>query len=240
MIAVLVLMPTMSSPVEAQPAADWTGFYAGLNIGHGWSGHAIHLSGDPLTENVIAAGALPRTLAEDPSGVVGGAQVGYGHQLRWLVLGVEADFQGTDINARQSVTPSVPLFFPFTTTAEQDLDFLGTLRGRMGIAPWGGLLFYGTGGFAYGDVRLAASLSNPGCIGVCASESRSGIEIGWTVGGGVEYRFARRWSAKAEYLHYDLGTESLSLRDGRFPALVQRFRADFDGDIARGGVNYRF
>ena len=60
------------------------------------------------------------------------------------------------------------------------------------------------------------------------------------MGAGVEYRFAPRWSVKTEYVHYDLGTESVELRDGRFPALEQRFRADFDGHVARVGVNFRF
>jgi outer membrane immunogenic protein len=238
-MVVLVLVPTVSSLGEAQPT-DWTGFYAGLNIGYGWSGHAIPVSGDPQTKTAIAIGIVPSALADDPSGVVGGVQAGYSHQIRWLVLGVEADFQGTDISARQSVSPSVPPFFTFTTTGEQGLGFLGTLRARLGIAPWGGLLFYGTGGFGYGDARLSASVSNPGCLGICASGSRSGIETGWTVGGGVEYRFATRWSAKAEYLHYDLGTESLDIRDSRFPGVVPRFRADVDGNVARVGVNYRF
>lgn len=239
-IVVFVLMPPVSASVEAQPINDWTGYYAGLNIGYGWGGHAIKMSGDPQTEAAIDLGILPSALADDPSGVVGGAQAGYSQQIRWLVLGVEADFQGTDIGARQSVSPSVPPFFTFTTTAEQSLGFLGTLRGRIGIAPWSGLLFYGTGGFAYGDVRLSAAVSNPGCIGTCASGSRSGVETGWTVGGGVEYRFATRWSMKAEYLHYDLGTESLEVIDGRFPGVVPTFRADFDGNVTRVGVNYRF
>jgi|ERR671918_135328 outer membrane immunogenic protein len=239
-VLVLLFVPIVRSSVEAQPADDWTGFYAGLNIGYGWSDHAMQVSGDPLTEAFIDADVLPRALADDPSGVVGGAQVGYSHQIRWLVLGVEADFQGTDINAKESVSTAVPGAFPFRTTGEQELGFLGTLRGRIGIAPWRGLLFYGTGGLAYGDVRLSASVNNPGCLGVCASESRSGVETGWTVGAGVEYRFAPRWSVKTEYVHYDLGTESVELRDGRFPALEQRFRADFDGHVARVGVNFRF
>jgi len=239
-IVALVLMPAVSSPVEAQPAADWTGFYAGLNLGYGWSGHAVRVSGDPQTEAAIDLGILPSALADDPSGVVGGGQAGYSHQIRWIVLGVEADFQGTNVRAKQSVSPSVPPFFTFTTTGEQGLGFLGTLRGRIGIAPWSGLLFYGTGGFAYADVRLSASVSNPGCIGTCASGSRSGIETGWTVGGGVEYRFATRWSVKAEYLHYHFGTESLVLRDSRFPVIATKFRADFNGDVTRVGVNFRF
>ena len=63
----------------------------------------MKVSGDPQTQTAIAIGIVPSALADDPSGVVGGVQAGYSHQIRWLVLGVEADFQGADISARQSV-----------------------------------------------------------------------------------------------------------------------------------------
>jgi opacity protein-like surface antigen len=94
-IVVFVLMPPVSASVEAQPINDWTGYYAGLNIGYGWGGHAIKMSGDPQTEATIDLGILPSALADDPSGVVGGAQAGYSQQIRWLVLGVEAALGAT-------------------------------------------------------------------------------------------------------------------------------------------------
>jgi outer membrane immunogenic protein len=238
--ALLLVMSAAVVPAEAQSLDFWTGFYAGLNVGWGWSDEALTISGDPLTEFVIAAGVIPRTLADDPSGLVGGAQAGYNVRIWRLVLGAETDVRGSDIGARESISRSVPQLFPFTTTAEQELDFLGTLRGRVGILPLDGLLVYGTGGFAYGHVHLSASLNTPGCLGVCASKSRSGFEAGWTMGGGVEYAFASRWSARAEYLRYDLGGTSVSVRDPRFPALVQRVRAEFEGNIVTLGVNYRF
>jgi len=47
-------------------------------------------------------------------------------------------------------------------------------------------------------------------------------------------------ASKAEYLYYDLGSESLDISDSRFPGVVPRFRADFDGNVTRVGVNHRF
>ena len=32
------------------------------------------------------------------------------------------------------------------------------------------------------------------------------LRTGWTAGAGVEWMFLPRWSVKAEYLYYDLGT----------------------------------
>ncbi|MEH2551733.1 hypothetical protein V1283_008378 [Bradyrhizobium sp. AZCC 2262] len=60
----------------------------------------------------------------------------------------------------------------------------------------------------------------------------------WTVGG-AEWAFAANWSAKAEYLYYDLGSLSHLMTDPNFPSIFNA-KADFTGHIARLGVNYRF
>lgn len=103
--------------------------------------------------------------------------------------------------------------------------------------PWGPLLLYGTGRFAYELVRLS------NCVGICpSSTSQSAVQAGWTVGGGVEYGFAKRWSVKAEYLHYDLGNFSLDALVPTLPGPVRMriLSTDFKGNIVRIGVNFRF
>jgi len=253
MSVMFLVMPFLDSAADAQPLDYWTGFYAGLNVGYGWSGQAVEVSG-------IGPGTPSSTLADDPSGVIGGAQVGYNHRIGWIVLGAEADFQGASISATQAVSTTRTLLsstgiltLQSRTTAEQDLNFLGTLRGRIGVVPWNPLLLYGTGGFAYGHVSLSGTLVEArrlmqGMGGITSEDalagSRSGVETGWTVGGGAEYRFAERWSVKAEYLHYDLGTASASLAISRptfsgtsFPRTLS---TDFKGNIVRVGVNFRF
>ena len=67
---------------------------------------------------------------------------------------------------------------------------------------------------------------------------------GWTLGGGMEFALTDRWSAKAEYMHYDLGSEVFAIQritPGGAPAGVFG-QADVDtrGDIVRIGVNYHF
>ena len=62
---------------------------------------------------------------------------------------------------------------------------------------------------------------------------------GWTLGGGMEFALTDRWSAKAEYMHYDLGKERfVTSTAGGAPADI----ADIDtrGDTVRIGVNYHF
>ena len=44
--------------------------------------------------------------------------------------------------------------------------------------------------------------------------------LGWTVGGGMEFALTDRWSAKAEYMYYDLGKETY--HDRQQPARRRR------------------
>ena len=68
------------------------------------------------------------------------------------------------------------------------------------------------------------------------------MEIGWTVGGGLEYAFTNNLSVKAEYLYYDLGKRKVPVNlQPVGPAggsYVSRF--ENTGHIVRAGLNYRF
>jgi outer membrane immunogenic protein len=63
--------------------------------------------------------------------------------------------------------------------------------------------------------------------------SDSASRAGWTLGGGVEWMFAPKWSTKLEYLYIDTGNTSVTL-----------FGAPFTGratdNIVRVGLNYHF
>jgi outer membrane immunogenic protein len=58
--------------------------------------------------------------------------------------------------------------------------------------------------------------------------------------------FAPHWSLKAEFLYYDLGHVSADMTLTQLSAGVPfttigiTSRVNFNGDIARGGINYRF
>jgi outer membrane immunogenic protein len=136
-------------------------------------------------------------------------------------------------------------FAPFTTSAQQKLTSLGTFRGRLGVAA-DRVLFYATGGLAYGRTQLNTSVTTPtiGCgpVGLCAASSSTQWQTGWTAGAGVEYAFAAGWSSKIEYLHYDLGIHTQGQFDPADTAPIPVFNssATFRGDIVRGGINYRF
>jgi outer membrane immunogenic protein len=245
-------LPSAPEPVVQAVApppivSTWTGFYVGVNAGYGRGNSSVNETGDsvsgpPNGQQAINAGAIPATLASTPSSFLGGGQAGANWQISQFVVGFEADWQWANINASQTVSTNVaPAFFPFTTSASQTLGSFGTARARLGVTPIDPVLLYVTGGWAYGHVALSANIANPGCVGFCASGTTSGNGSGWVAGGGVEWKFAPNWSAKAEYLRYDLRNLSQQLTDPRFPGgtfIAQS--VDFKGNIYRVGVNYLF
>jgi outer membrane immunogenic protein len=239
-------LPVKAPIYKAPPALpyNWTGFYVGGNAGYGW----INDSGDPfciapggvlngagcVTNNVPGAQV-------SPGGFIGGGQIGYNYQINSWLLGVEADFQGADID------DSISIAGPFavtgggtaagTFTASERLDWLGTVRGRVGWV-WDQALLYATGGLAYGHVSVS---QNTIFAAVQYPSSTDDIRAGWTAGGGLEYAFAPNWSVKVEGLYYDLGT--VSTQGVASPAVTAYVGGkDFSvkGAIVRAGINYRF
>jgi outer membrane immunogenic protein len=138
----------------------------------------------------------------------------------------------------------------------KSLDYLGTVRGRIGYLISPALLIYGTGGFAYGGANLSLNVAqlgynqnvnydtiSPGYTSI--SQTR----VGWTAGGGLEWMFMPNWSAKAEYLYYDLGSAQtnagytvVAKTRGTDPQINfingSQISSRFNGNIVRLGVNY--
>jgi len=141
-----------------------------------------------------------------PSGPIGGVEVGYNWQIGQFVLGAETDLQLSGAN---------DTFAPWKFSN----PWFGTLRGRVGYA-LNNVLFYGTGGFAYGDLRAERG-------GFAETQTLGG----WTAGAGMEVGFTPNWSAKIEYLYINLGNGNFTLT-GTSNGL--------SSNMLRFGVNYRF
>jgi outer membrane immunogenic protein len=214
-------MPT-KAPVYVAPAFSWTGFYVGAHVGYGWGTHDTELLDEDHKSN----------------GILGGFQAGYNLQAGNAVFGIEADwsFSGVKSDDRVVFTAGAA---NSTTDIEHKLAWLATLRARLGYS-FGNVLPYVTGGLAYGEMKSSASAVNTG-FGAPFDGTFAGSDtqrhFGWVVGGGVEFAISSNWSAKAEYLHVDLGTEHyLAL-----PVLDPVPRShDLVVDIVRVGLNYRF
>jgi outer membrane immunogenic protein len=154
---------------------NWTGFYAGVNLGYGMG--------------TASASALPG-IAIKPKGFLAGGTFGYNWQSGALVYGIEGDLDYSAVKG--SVACGV------LVTCEVANPWLATFRGRLGYAMdrW---LPYVTAGAAYGKVKASETALG----GVAVSSSSN--QLGWAFGAGVEYAFMGSWTAKLEYLHVDLG-----------------------------------
>jgi outer membrane immunogenic protein len=126
--------------------------------------------------STIQAGSVG---TNDASGVIGGVYVGYNWQFvpGWLI-GIEGDASWADL--------TVP-------AGSGDVNWVGSLRGRIGWTPWATTMIYFTGGAAWSTVTI------PGLDTLPATQTKSG----WVVGGGVEWAlWTSNWLARAEYLNY--------------------------------------
>jgi outer membrane immunogenic protein len=177
------------------PVFTWTGFYLGFNAGYGFDAGnrqnafalpAGSVVGSPGTNGVLT---LNGGNNRDMEGFVGGGQIGYNYQFtpgNGLVVGIEADAQYTDFGNRRGnstytfVGTTGLAFAPPAATvvpSRNSLDYFGTVRGRVGYA-FDRVLFYGTGGFAYGSGNNdVAGLGGNG----------GDFRTGYAAGGGVEY-----------------------------------------------------
>jgi outer membrane immunogenic protein len=239
--------PAIAAPSQVPPSRTWDGLYLGANLGGAWSDN---------TDRVVGANDDGKFGWEFPgeinsprlngATVLGGVQAGYNWQVapQW-VAGVEADIQagGQTIRGRAPGTDDMSRVM----TANLTMHAFGTVRARLGFLATPDVLLYATGGLAWGDVNLSTGLTrpSPGLTGCenhnnnCQSGSVNDARVGWTVGGGGEWKVSGPWSLKAEYLYYDLGTTSHLMTDSFWPST---FRASLPlrGNLVRLGVNYRF
>ncbi len=267
----------MRMPVKAPPPVvavyNWTGFYIGGNVGYSW-GEADtdgSLSGtqnvsvfrtlgpDLLSSVTTGLGPLGYNIGRsNVDGVIGGGQIGYNWQFdRSWVLGIEADFQGSDekgsATACSVATCAAGSAF---LTVDHKLEWFGTLRGRIGWLVSDRVMLYGTGGLAYGHLKTGFTAGING-IGNAAAASASSTQVGWTAGAGVEGAIDRNWTVKLEYLYMDLGDFGNGSSSATFatnqlntPLLGQNtvttttftnsVSTRFVDHILRAGVNYRF
>jgi outer membrane immunogenic protein len=251
---------------SAMAGNPWSGWYGGVNAGYldgasttNTDAVVISNSTTPGTAPAMASGATSQ-LSSGNGGGLGGAQLGYNTMLSPTFLaGFEADIQGSSLRngaAATNTTPSPGSRFSFSTAiaTSRSLDYIGTIRGRVGAVVTPGMLLYVTGGLAYGGVKSSTSISQiaPGSGEplTATAGSFSDNRAGYTVGAGAEWLLMSKWSIKGEYLYYDLGsanygTGSLGFDEGptNFPgfgvaAAATSTRVHFNGNIVRVGLNY--
>jgi outer membrane immunogenic protein len=208
--------------------ASWAGFNLGVNMGGAWDDFSRSYR-MPFTApgNIFANCRSPSGAAavhptnhqygvsrdcSQSSSIIGGAQFGYNWQMDSWVFGIEADGAGQDLLRHSytrfgaNLTAGSPMGSVPNDTAyfQEEMTGLVTVRGRLGYSggPW---LIYATGGLAFGQVehKFTEVLSpGNGCVPgtLCRTTRNDSTKTGWTLGGGLSWMFAPRWSIGAEYL----------------------------------------
>ena len=241
-----------ASPIHVipPPVFTWTGFYAGVNAG----GVVDDRIAYGLTGATPANQFSPTTYARGPypsgytGGFTGGGQVGVNYQLRSnIVVGFETDAAYTDIDHTQGDRQGLGAGRIFHSR----LDFLGTVRGRVGYA-FNRLLVYATGGLAYGQTDSSVALTNVARTDTRFGGSESELQTGYAVGGGIEYALpptsifaafgSHAATLKAEYLHYDLGDTTVVAANNPVTGAIGAYNARLatSGDLVRAGLNFKY
>jgi outer membrane immunogenic protein len=225
------------------PIFTWTGPYVGGQIGYAWGSSTLDLIGfNPANRArfVISAG-------NSPSGVIGGAHVGYLYQINQFVVGVEGSVDGTSLRANAQIF--LPSFIGRNVlTAHATSDVQASIRGKLGFA-WDRVLIYGTGGVAFGGFSSNLFLNglNPAFIQFpIANRFFSNTRVGWTAGGGIQFAVTDNWWVFAEYRYTNFGSFNNTLSNAFAPGgvlLGQSFvtgRRQFRENQVQVGFSYRF
>jgi outer membrane immunogenic protein len=209
-------------PAPVALAYNWTGFYAGVNVGYSFA---------RVTEDLVFPGGTTRLGSEDIHGFSGGAQAGYNLQIGNFVYGIETDFQGGDQKNTSNATCTVAACgFAGPVSLEDRIQWFGTTRGRVGYAV-DRVMFYATGGLSYINLKSTASVAG-------VSVSDSGTSLGYALGGGVEAAVWGNWTVKAEYLYLDAGKTTASANVVGVGQVSDE--VNLRNSVIRAGVNYRF
>lgn len=226
--------PAMPAAFSGSPH-DWTGLYGGINLGGG--------RGSTTATDVDCCGngpyfAVGDTFTAATGGVTGGAQAGYNWQSGGFVAGVEADVGYLGLKgSHASSLPAAP-----DVMAMADGGLYATLRGRVGVAT-DRALFYATGGAIFANLHAGVEdgwYTDPDSWNLLFT-GKTGMQTGWTVGGGLEYALNDKWSIKGEYLYFDLGTTRVvGPAAATDPPNLFGYDIRNTGSIGRIGVNRKF
>ncbi len=233
---------------------NWTGFYVGGNIGYSWGNANSNFNN---AFGFLGLPDVPISTSQRLDGLIGGGQIGYNWQANntW-VFGLEADFQGSGEKGSSSISDPfrfeevLPVLLTdpvvngaVTLTNSVDIQWFGTVRGRVGALVNPTTLVYGTGGLAYGGISASGTLTNsiPSLLASrTASFGGSATEVGWTLGAGIEGAIPNtsNWTWKLEYLYIDFGAFS---GNGVTPfGEPYSWSTRVTDNILRVGINYRF
>jgi opacity protein-like surface antigen len=264
--AVAPAYPVKAPVYKAANVMNWAGLYVGAIGGAQYGRGEMYYPNSGLSAFLVAppvftTGTGGSAADMRPAGALGGGTLGYNWQIGSWVYGVEGDLAWTGVEGSNQCQPLNPPFPAalgsvnnslFQTTCHDQINWTGTVAGRLGYAWLPHTLVYGKAGAAFAGETFSetcnlgpvnGSNGPPGtpvqnCVNANGafvnSASVNTTAVGWTLGYGTEFAFTQHWTAKAEFDWIDFGHKSVTLSDGTNINTYQRAAQ------AKVGVNYKW
>jgi outer membrane immunogenic protein len=174
----------MPAPPPPPFVPTWAGFYVGGHLGYGETKFDFRQDLDVFDAAQNLSGSNTFRSSVSPDGIVGGVQAGYNWQINSFVFGLEGDISFADWNSGTTVFDSdvdgvrgLGIGDDAFGTAKGDLDFLASVRGRVGYA-FGNVMIFGTGGVAWANADARATM--------VAYDAFNDVETTWTGKGSLD------------------------------------------------------
>jgi outer membrane immunogenic protein len=228
---------TKAPPPPLPVVYTWTGCYIGGNIGGGWE-----RTRQTQVAKVNGVAIIPNNDFGSSNGTdfIGGGQIGCDYQFanNW-VIGIQGMYDYGRIGSTHIVPTAFPGFPVGSFNSVNQVKDMWTVTGRVGYLFTPQLLGYVKGGGAWTRVDHVFNGFVPTPF---VSETAFGVNrSGFTVGGGLEWQFARGWSVFGEFNYMDFGRKDINFTAGPGTAGapdVVRTKLEIEQFIV--GVNYKF
>ncbi len=202
----------VAAPVEMY---NWSGLYIGGQVGGAWLRAQENFVND--------VGIVDPNLTFRASSFIGGGHAGAQAQWGAVVLGIEGTYNFARLNETvPSIVPGAP------RVRSVDVQDIATIVGKLGYAA-GPVLFYVKGGWA--GMQVETTSLNPALA--LSSTSGGNWHSGWTIGGGIDYMFARNWIAGVDLNYYTVGFNGTQVFSNGALGSVSNSRAEVFAATAR-------
>jgi len=224
------------------PCPNWSGFYVGAFGGYKFGATDLDLSlgGDwnrrPADRDAVEANA-PDNL--DASGAEAGGLIGFNYQLpnNW-VFSLEAAGGYLWLRDSDATIFRTPAIGDFDIKTSFKTHYLVTIGPRIGHAfcNW---LPYITGGLAIGDLEFSQRIHSHSYF-FDEGGSQTNTNVGWMIGGGLQYAITAHWSARIQYQYIDLGDIDFGHRSGPLGNFIGDSEASLREHNVSAAIIYKF
>ena len=239
--------------------SNWNGIYIGGSGGWAWS--SLHVSANPFGSIATQSTSPTNFSSSNFNGGVFTGQLGFNRSIGKVTLGIEGDVSDVNLNDSKATTPTNPIRVINNYAnalngfmLEQKVDWLTSIRGRIGTTWQAGLLYFTAGGawkrvstttmYTFnGEPDLGSNIeSGPSVI-----KGFRNTNAGYVVGAGYEWLIKEHFTLKGEYLYFGFdnhNTYILTYDDKLRPGLdgngVKMSMKNGNINLIRLGVNYQF